>query len=238
MRLPSPAFSRAAALAFCLAALAGCASKNPLIDDDAPAPAAAAASQPAAAPASADRTDRADSAAATAAAASTSTAPASAAAPAADDGKPAQTAAAGADSAAQEAAAADSGVHTSYTRRFLGIFSPYRVDVQQGNFVSQEMLSQLKEGMTQEQVQFALGTPLLHDIFHADRWDYLFRLQRRNGEVTTSRVSVFFKNKRLVRYQGGNLPSEQEYLAQIAGTAPKVPDTAESQPKAPSPDKE
>jgi len=203
MRLPSPAFSRAAALAFCLAALAGCASKNPLIDD---AP-AAAASQPSAANATVATAD-------------------------ANDGKPAQSA------AAAQAAAAESGVHTSYTRRFLGIFSPYRVDVQQGNFVSQEMLSQLKEGMTQEQVQFALGTPLLHDIFHADRWDYLFRLQRRNGEVTTSRVSVFFSNKRLVRYEGGNLPTEQEYLAQIAGTPPKVQSAAESKPKAPSSAKE
>ncbi|MGB7481575.1 MAG: outer membrane protein assembly factor BamE [Burkholderiaceae bacterium] len=203
MRLPSPAFSRAAAVALCLAAIAGCASKNPLIDE---AP-AVAASQPATSPAEPTKSEP-------------------------------QASAAPADSAAQAAAAAESGVHTSYTRRFLGIFSPYRVDVQQGNFVSQEMLAQLKEGMTQEQVQFALGTPLLRDIFHANRWDYLFRLQKRNGEVTTSRVSVFFDNKRLVRYEGGNLPTEQEYLAQIAGTPPKAQSAAEATPKAPSSAKE
>ncbi len=111
-------------------------------------------------------------------------------------------------------------------RRFLGIFTPYRVDIQQGNFISREMLAQLKEGMqrkeaiTREQVRFALGTPLLTDIFHADRWDYVFRLKKRNGEVLSSHVSVFFKDNRLVRIEGGQLPTEQEYLALIAGSAP------------------
>lgn len=134
------------------------------------------------------------------------------------------------------AATANSGVQTVQTRRFLGFLSPYRVDVQQGNFVSQEMLAQLKEGMTMAQVQFALGTPLLNDLFHADRWDYLFRMQKRNGEVTTSRVTVFFKDKRMVRFEGGNLPDEQDYLAQIAGKPPKTtaPPSAPSVPKAPS----
>lgn len=204
MRMLRSDFPRAATLAFCLAALgaglAGCASKNPLMDESP----VAASSQPQ---------------------------PASSAA---------RTQPAPEKSAQQAAVSAESGVHTTYTRRFLGIFSPYRVDVQQGNFVSQEMLAQLKEGMTQDQVQFALGTPLLHDIFHADRWDYLFRLQKRNGEVTSSRVTVFFENKRMVRYEGGNLPTEQEYLAQIAGTPPKAkPAAAEPQPaKAPSSAKE
>jgi len=50
---------------------------------------------------------------------------------------------------------------------------PYRIDVQQGNFVSQEMVSKLQLGMTREQVRAALGTPLLTDIFHVDRWDYV-----------------------------------------------------------------
>jgi outer membrane protein assembly factor BamE len=158
-------------------------------------------------------------------------------APAAE--KPALSAAGSTTESAEEIASANSGVHTIKTRRFLGIFSPYRVDVQQGNFVSKEMLAQLKEGMTPEQVQFALGTPLLHDIFHANRWDYLFRLQKRNGEVTTSRVTVFFENKRMVRYEGGNLPSEEAYLAQIAGKPPKAAaDTAPATPKAPPATKE
>src|SRR5688572_23392774 len=51
---------------------------------------------------------------------------------------------------------------------------PYRIDIQQGNYISQDMVAQLKPGMSKEQVRLALGTPLLTDIFHADRWDYVY----------------------------------------------------------------
>jgi len=116
-------------------------------------------------------------------------------------------------------------------QRVLGIFSPYRINVQQGNFVSREMVAQLKEAMqrneavTPEQVRFVLGTPLLTDIFHADRWDYLFRLKKANGEIISSRVTVFFKDNRLARIEGGLLPTEQAYLALIAGAAPGASST-------------
>jgi outer membrane protein assembly factor BamE len=128
-----------------------------------------------------------------------------------------------------EPQAPTSGVTTSGptgVQRFLGIFSPYRIDIQQGNFVSREMVAQLKEGMrrpegvTREQASFVLGTPLLTDIFHADRWDYVFRLKKRTGEVISSRVTLFFKNNHLSSIDGGVLPTEQEYLAFIAGAVP------------------
>ncbi|MFT5644939.1 MAG: outer membrane protein assembly factor BamE [Janthinobacterium sp.] len=124
---------------------------------------------------------------------------------------------------APSVAATESGAQTTRAtslQKFLWIFSPYRPAIQQGNFVSQEMLSQLKPGMTRDQVRFVLGTPLLTDIFHAERWDYLFRLAKGNGEVTTSNVTVFFKNGKVDRYDGGNLPTEKEYIARIAGTVP------------------
>lgn len=111
-------------------------------------------------------------------------------------------------------------------QRFLGIVKPYKIDVQQGNFISREMVTQLKEGMqrdhgvTREQVRFVLGTPLLTDILHADRWDYMFRLQKRTGEVISSRVTVFFNGNRLTRIESGMLPTEQEYLAFIADSVP------------------
>jgi outer membrane protein assembly factor BamE len=80
------------------------------------------------------------------------------------------------------------------------------------------MLSQLKVGMTQDQVRFIFGTALLTDPFHGNRWDYAFRLSRGNGEVTTSRVIVFFdKDNKVARWEGGNLPTEKEYIARIAG---------------------
>lgn len=108
-------------------------------------------------------------------------------------------------------------------QKFFWFFSPYRPTIQQGNFISEEMLAQLKVGMTRDQVRFILGTPLLADIFHADRWDYPFRLARGNGETTSSRVTVFFnKDGKVERFDGGNLPTEKEYIARIAGPAPVI----------------
>ena len=107
-------------------------------------------------------------------------------------------------------------------QKFMWFFSPYRPDIQQGNFVSEEMLAQLKLGMTRDQVRFIFGTPLLTDPFHAERWDYAFRMAKGNGELTTSRVIVFFKDGKVDRFEGGNLPTEKEYIARIAGPAPKI----------------
>lgn len=104
-------------------------------------------------------------------------------------------------------------------QKFMWFFSPYRPDIQQGNFISEEMLAQLKTGMTRDQVRFILGTPLLTDIFHADRWDYPFRLAKGNGETITSTVVVYFKEGKVDRFEGGNLPTEKEYIALMAGPA-------------------
>ncbi|WP_366523187.1 outer membrane protein assembly factor BamE [Janthinobacterium sp.] len=130
-------------------------------------------------------------------------------------------------------------------QKFMWFFSPYRPDIQQGNFVSEEMLAQLKVGMTRDQVRFVLGTSLLTDIFHADRWDYPFRLARGSGETTSSRVVVFFdKEGKVARFEGGNLPTEKEYIDRIAGPSPfakvakvakaDVPAAAVPSPVAPS----
>jgi outer membrane protein assembly factor BamE len=131
--------------------------------------------------------------------------------------------AAGADGAAVANAGAQT-TQASKLQKFLWVFSPYRPDIQQGNFVSQEMLAQLKPGQTREQVLFILGTPLLTDIFHADRWDYPFYLARGDGELTSSRVTVYFKDDKVEKFDGGNLPTEREYIERIAGKASKKPD--------------
>lgn len=127
--------------------------------------------------------------------------------------------------AARTAAIANAGAQTTTVtklQKFLWVLSPYRPDIQQGNFVSQEMLDQLKVGMTRDQVLFVLGTPLMTDVFHGDRWDYPFYLARGNGELTTSRVTVFFKENKVERFDGGNLPTEKDYIARIAGPAPST----------------
>ena len=128
-----------------------------------------------------------------------------------------------------------SGVQATSGNRFLGFLRPYKIDIQQGNFVSSEMLAQLRVGMTRDQVRFVLGTPQLTDMFHGDRWDYDFRLAKGNGEIIASRVAVFFDGNSLTRWEGGNLPTEGEYLGFIAGSKPSImPDLSNPAPVAPT----
>ena len=84
------------------------------------------------------------------------------------------------------------------------LVTEYRIDVQQGNVVTQEMASQLRPGLSRDQVRFILGTPMLIDMFHADRWDYVYRLQKgRSGAVEMHKLSVFFDTGgKLLRVEG------------------------------------
>lgn len=91
----------------------------------------------------------------------------------------------------------------------------YKIDVQQGNVLDQDMVNQLKPGQTRDQVRFLLGTPLITDIFHQQRWDYVYRLQSgRTGQVDTRRLSVFFDaDGRLERVDGDVAVAETAELA-------------------------
>ncbi len=82
------------------------------------------------------------------------------------------------------------------------MITPYRIDIRQGNYVSQEMVAQLKPGMTRDQVRFLLGTPLIADMFHADRWDYIYRFQPGHGELQQRRLTVYFADNKLARVAG------------------------------------
>lgn len=75
----------------------------------------------------------------------------------------------------------------------------HKIDIQQGNQVNAEDLDRLKIGMTREQVKYLLGTPLLQDSFHQNRWDYLYYLQPGNQEARQSRISLFFENGTLTK---------------------------------------
>ncbi|MEA3195739.1 MAG: outer membrane protein assembly factor BamE [Betaproteobacteria bacterium] len=90
--------------------------------------------------------------------------------------------------------------------RALGI-APYRIEVQQGNFISQEMVSQLKEGMSKDQVRQIMGTPLLVDIFHAERWDYIYSRETSDGKREKRRLAVFFADGKLARVDGDAAPA-------------------------------
>jgi outer membrane protein assembly factor BamE len=89
----------------------------------------------------------------------------------------------------------------SYVPRIPGV-TPYKMEIQQGNFVSQEMVSQLKPGMTKEQVRFILGTPMVADIFHPDRWDYVYWRELANGTREQRKLAVFFDKGQLARLDG------------------------------------
>ena len=89
----------------------------------------------------------------------------------------------------------------SYVPTIPGV-TPYKIEIQQGNFISQDMVAQLKPGMSKEQVRLALGTPLLTDIFHADRWDYVFWRERAGQKREQRKLTVFFEDGKLTRLDG------------------------------------
>lgn len=108
---------------------------------------------------------------------------------------------------------------------------PYRIDIQQGNYISQEMVSQLKPGMTREQVRFVLGTPLVTDIFHTDRWDYVYFRDPPGKPREQRRLAVFFSaDGRLVRVDGDVVPAAG---ASPGGTPAEAPRSEPAMPPKP-----
>jgi len=93
--------------------------------------------------------------------------------------------------------------------------TPYRIEVVQGNFVSKEQVQALRPGMTRNQVKEILGTPLIASVFHADRWDYAFTIQRKGTQPQQRKLSVFFQNDVFYRYEADELPSESEFAGQL-----------------------
>ena len=83
----------------------------------------------------------------------------------------------------------------------------YKMEVNQGNYVTQDMVSKLKEGQTRQQVRLALGTPITESVFHKDRWDYSYSLERRGSRVTSHKLTVLFDDDKLRSWEVANLPS-------------------------------
>jgi outer membrane protein assembly factor BamE len=78
----------------------------------------------------------------------------------------------------------------------------HKIDVQQGNVVTQDMVNQLKTGMTRSQVQFIMGSPLVVDTFHQHRWDYVYYFKPGYGEPTEQRVTLLFNEDSLASITG------------------------------------
>ena len=84
----------------------------------------------------------------------------------------------------------------------VGLVDPYRIDVRQGNYVDQEMVAQLRRGMSRDQVRYVLGSPLVVDMFRSDRWDYVYRFRPGSGEAQQRVISLFFAGDVLDRIEG------------------------------------
>ena len=102
------------------------------------------------------------------------------------------------------------GSVTDRTRDALVAVTPYKVEVVQGNFVSKEQVELLKPGLSRQQVREILGTSLLTDVFHPDRWDYVFRFQYPNGEAELRRVTIQFANDRVAEIKADPLPQRDD----------------------------
>jgi outer membrane protein assembly factor BamE len=93
----------------------------------------------------------------------------------------------------------------------------YRPDIQQGNIVTQEMVNQLRPGMSKRQVRFLMGTPMLVDVFHGDRWDYVYNMTEGWGETERKRLSLYFQDDQLVRTEGDFRPDPADSGATVVG---------------------
>ncbi len=97
-------------------------------------------------------------------------------------------------------------------------FLEYRINVQQGNLVEQKQIVQLRPGMTRDQVRFVLGTPLLQDPFHAERWDYVYRFENgQTGEITMRNIFMYFNSAGLLERVGGDVAAGQPADVQFTG---------------------
>lgn len=91
----------------------------------------------------------------------------------------------------------------------------HKVDIQQGNVITQEMVGQLRRGMDKKKVQYIMGTPVIKDTFHAERWDYIYTWQERGGAVEKRRITLVFADDKLDRVVGNVKPAEGEIEVEL-----------------------
>ena len=112
--------------------------------------------------------------------------------------------------------------------KVLGFVRPYRVEVVQGNVLTKELVARVKPGMSRAQVRDVLGSPLLADMFHDDRWDYAFSIRRQGTPYQQRLIVAWFEGDVLKSLDvPGDLPSEDEFVAAIttykpSGSLPKL----------------
>jgi outer membrane protein assembly factor BamE len=91
----------------------------------------------------------------------------------------------------------------------------YKMTVQQGNILTESMVNQLELGMNRSQVQYLLGTPLLTDMFHRDRWDYIYTIRRGHNQMESTRLTLWFQDDQLSSVEGFAQPDPDAALAAL-----------------------
>jgi outer membrane protein assembly factor BamE len=109
--------------------------------------------------------------------------------------------------------------------------TPYKLPIQQGNVVASESLTKLKSGMTKNQVVQVLGTPMVNDVFHANRWDYVHYLAKRGKMTEQNHVGLIFQEERLTQLIGAGVPALEPI------TTPDLPTDLEPKDAASPPEK-
>ena len=123
----------------------------------------------------------------------------------------------------------------SFSMPSLPVIGAYRIDIQQGNLVTQDMVEKLKPGMSRSQVRFALGTPLVTDVFHDDRWDYIYRYEKGGKLVENRRIVAVFDGDKLVRIEGDVVPGKPKPAVSSAPAAPNAAPAPGTPAAAPAP---
>jgi len=99
----------------------------------------------------------------------------------------------------------------------------YRLDIHQGNIFSQDMVDQLKPGMTKRQVAFIMGTPLIEDTFHNGRWDYVYSNEPGGEDRVMKRFTALFENDELVGVEGDLRPTNNPSLEKTKDVTINIP---------------
>jgi len=93
----------------------------------------------------------------------------------------------------------------------------YKLDINQGNYITQDQVDRLKVGQTRQQARLALGTPLVADAFHANRWDYVYEFNRQGRTLERRRFTVYFVDDKVARWEGDEMPPPPAQVARAGG---------------------
>jgi outer membrane protein assembly factor BamE len=107
----------------------------------------------------------------------------------------------------------------------------YKLDINQGNYVTSDQVEKLKVGQTRQQVRAVLGTPMLTDAFHANRWDYPYEFNRLGRTLERRQFTVYFVDDKVARWEGDEMPPSPVEVARSGGGDAALDKSLSSAPK-------